>query len=159
MAEINPLNKKEGDADEILDKEKIEEENGADLSEEIEQENAADTSSSSGGGLRTSPTLTELNLVVLLSFLSSAPGEFMDFQDDHNKTKSNLKDPNQPHHSVPRISQRQRVTNEFRASSPQSARFQTKIKDCRYVTSVSQLTLLVTTTQDSATSALKQLVS
>ncbi|KAL6982013.1 hypothetical protein U1Q18_023631 [Sarracenia purpurea var. burkii] len=73
--------------------------------------------------------LAELNLILILSFLSLSGEECPDLEETDGK--ENLKDLEEKH-TVSRLRTGRREMNESKIVESRTPRFQTKIKDCRH---------------------------
>lgn len=100
------------------------------LKEEEEGENIKSGNNTTSNG-DTSEFLMELNLVMILSFLSLSAEEKLDFQTIKPKDLIKHTNPKGSDATLHAYKHESKV-NEFRALERQTHKFQTKIRDCRY---------------------------
>lgn len=107
------------------------------LKEEEEDKTIPEEGENVGSGYNTisnrdtSEFLMELNLVLILSFLSLSAEERLDYQ--AIKPKDLIKHPNpKGSDSTLHVYKHESKANEFRAFERQTHKFQTKIRDCRH---------------------------
>ncbi|XP_027109734.1 uncharacterized protein LOC113763929 [Coffea eugenioides] len=130
MAEESGMTAGGGDRDRDRDVEELQEEE-KDEDNIIGMINSRISLDTSTSGVNPSSPLWELNLLILLSFLSLSPEECLDLENfDENTHKDS-----RPRHPLSPSLQiiRKRQMCEFRAPPErQSARFQTRARDCRH---------------------------
>ncbi|KAL3517260.1 hypothetical protein ACH5RR_024162 [Cinchona calisaya] len=84
-------------------------------------------------GVTTSSPLKELNLLIILSFLSLSPEESLNLEEINEKMESSHKDSKQRHPLSANLQIiKEREMYESRSPERQSPRFQTKIRDSRH---------------------------